>query len=50
MEGIITQANSHEMALPVDQDDELQAYLAAIGGVKPIFAVHLVPTWKGAQI
>ena len=50
IEGIIKQANGNEMTLPVDQDDELEAYLAAISGVKPIFSVHLVATWKGAQI
>lgn len=49
MEGIITQNNGHEMTLPVDQDDELQAYLA-IGGAKPVFSVHLVHTWKGTQL
>jgi hypothetical protein len=48
IEGIIKQASGHEMTLPVDQDDELEAYLAAISGVKPIFSVHLVATWKGA--
>jgi hypothetical protein len=48
MEGIITQANGHEMTLPIDQDDELQAYFTAISGVKPVFSVHLVATWKGS--
>jgi hypothetical protein len=47
LEGIIKQANGHEMTLPVDQDDELEAYLSAISGGKPIFSVQLVSAWKG---
>jgi len=45
VEGVMKQPNGNEMTLPVDQDDELEAYLAAINGVKPIFSVQLV-TWK----
>lgn len=48
IEGIIKQPSGHEMAILVDQDDELEAYLTAIGGVKPVFSVHLVAAWKGA--
>lgn len=49
VEGIIKQPNGHEMSLSVDQDDELDAYLAAISvGGKPIFSVQLVNAWKGA--
>lgn len=47
VEGIIKQPNGHEMTLPVDQDDELEAYLSAISGGKPIFSVQLVSAWKG---
>lgn len=46
IEGVIKQPNGHEMTLPIDQDEELEAYLAAINGVKPIFAVQLVTAWK----
>jgi len=46
IEGVMKQQNGHEMTLPIDQDDELEAYLAAINGVKPTFAVQLVSAWK----
>jgi len=46
IEGVIKQASGHEMSLPIDQDEELEAYLAAISGVKPIFSVQLVTAWK----
>ncbi|CZT40385.1 related to CYC8 General repressor of transcription [Rhynchosporium secalis] len=46
IEGVIKPPNGPEMLLPIDQDDELEAYLAAIGGVKPMFAVQLVSAWK----
>ncbi|CZR69823.1 related to GAL11 DNA-directed RNA polymerase II holoenzyme and Kornberg`s mediator (SRB) subcomplex subunit [Phialocephala subalpina] len=46
IEGVIKQPNGHEMTLPIDQDEELEAYLAAIQGVKPIFSVQLVMPWK----
>jgi len=46
IEGVIKQPNGHEMTLPIDQDEELEAYLAAINGVKPIFSVQLVSAWK----
>ncbi|KUJ08654.1 uncharacterized protein LY89DRAFT_690705 [Mollisia scopiformis] len=51
IEGVIKQPNGHEMTLPIDQDEELEAYLAAISGVKPIFSVQLVTPWKnGGQM
>lgn len=51
IEGVIKQSNEHEMTLPIDQDEELEAYLAAISGVKPIFSVQLVLPWKnGGQM
>jgi hypothetical protein len=51
IEGVIRQENGHEMTLPIDQDEELEAYLAAISGVKPIFSVQLVLPWKnGGQM
>lgn len=51
IEGIIKQSSGHEMTLPIDQDEELEAYLAAISGVKPIFSVQLVLPWKnGGQM
>lgn len=46
IEGIIKQSTGHEMTLPIDQDEELEAYLAAIEGVKPMFSVQLVTGWK----
>ena len=46
IEGVIKQANGHEMTLPIDQDEELEAYLVAIQGVKPVFSVQLVVGWK----
>ncbi|RDL42348.1 uncharacterized protein BP5553_02327 [Venustampulla echinocandica] len=46
IEGVIKQPNGHEMTLPIDQDEELGAYLAEINGVKPIFSVQLVAAWK----
>jgi len=46
IEGVIKQGNGHEMTLPIDEDQELEAYLATIGGVKPCFAVQLVAAWK----
>ncbi|KAG4443950.1 hypothetical protein IFR05_000590 [Cadophora sp. M221] len=46
IEGVIKPPNGTEMLLPIDQDDELEAYFAAIGGVKPMFAVQLVSAWK----
>ena len=46
VEGVIGQPNGHEMTLPIDQDEELEAYLQAISSVKPIFSVQLVAGWK----
>ena len=46
VEGIIKQPNGQELTLSIDQDDELDAYLQAIGGVKPTFSVQLVSAWK----
>lgn len=45
IEGIIKPPHGSEMTLPIDADDELEAYFAAIGGVKPTFSV-LVSAWK----
>lgn len=51
IEGVIKPPNGSEMTLPIDQDDELEAYFAAIGGVKPVFSVQLVNAWKnGGQM
>ncbi|KAG9235938.1 hypothetical protein BJ875DRAFT_457845 [Amylocarpus encephaloides] len=46
LEGIIKQSNGGEMAIAIDADDELGAYLAEIHGMKPTFSVQLVQTWK----
>lgn len=46
IEGVIKQQNGPEMTLPIDSDEELEAYLAAINTVKPIFTVQLVSAWK----
>ncbi|CAL3973765.1 hypothetical protein PZA11_005898 [Diplocarpon coronariae] len=50
IEGIIKSPNGSEMNLPIDQDDELEAYFAAISGVKPVFSVQLVAAWKNGQM
>lgn len=42
IEGVLKEPTGHEMTIPVDQDDELEAYLTAIEHVKPTFQVHLV--------
>jgi hypothetical protein len=46
VEGVIKPPNGAEMFLPIDQDEELEAYLSAINGVKPTFSVQLVSAWK----
>ena len=49
VEGVIKQQgqpNGPEMLLPIDSDEELEAYFNAIAGVKPVFSVHLVSAWK----
>ena len=46
IEGIMKQPNGGEAPLQIESDDELEAYLAGVGGVKPTFSVHLVNTWK----
>ncbi|QSZ37578.1 hypothetical protein DSL72_008676 [Monilinia vaccinii-corymbosi] len=38
----------HEITIPIDNEEELEAYLRAIGGVKPIFSVQLLNAWKNA--
>lgn len=45
-EGIIKEVNGNEMNIQIDDDQELDAYLATINGVKPIFAVQLMQGWK----
>ena len=45
IEGVIKQPNGHEITLPIDQDEELEAYLG-IQGSKPFFSVQLVTPWK----
>jgi hypothetical protein len=46
IDGIIKEANGNEASIPIESDDELHAYFAAIHGVKPIFMVQLVNAWK----
>ncbi|EHL01127.1 hypothetical protein GLAREA_11175 [Glarea lozoyensis ATCC 20868] len=46
LEGIIKQPNGSEMPIGIDADDELNAYLAEIQGIKPTFSVQLVHAWK----
>ncbi|TAQ86197.1 D-lactate dehydrogenase (cytochrome) [Chlorociboria aeruginascens] len=46
IEGIMKQQTGHEMTIQIDQDEELEAYLATISGVKPTFSVQLVSAWK----
>jgi hypothetical protein len=46
LEGIVKESNGQEMNLQIDHDEELDAYLAAINGVKPIFTVQLMQAWK----
>ena len=47
VDGIMKEPNGNEAPIPIESDDELQAYLSAIHGVKPIFSVQLL-TWKNA--
>ncbi len=44
VEGIVKEGNGNEMNLPIDQDEELDAYLA--NAVKPMFSVQLMHAWK----
>lgn len=50
LEGIVKEegvgAGAREMNLQIDCDEELDAYLAAINGVKPVFMVQLMQGWK----
>lgn len=46
LEGIVKESSGQEMNLQIDHDEELDAYLAAINGVKPIFTVQLMQGWK----
>jgi hypothetical protein len=46
LEGIIKQPNGSEMAIGIDADDELGAYLAEIHGIKPTFSVQLAQGWR----
>jgi hypothetical protein len=46
IEGIMKQPNGQEAPLQIESDDELEAYLAGVGGVKPTFSVQLVNAWK----
>jgi hypothetical protein len=46
LEGVIKQPTGQEMTLPIDQDEELEAYFAAIQGQKAIFVVQLISAWK----
>jgi hypothetical protein len=48
IDGIVKEANGNEVLLQIDQDEELDAYLAHINGVKPMFAVQLLQAWKTA--
>lgn len=48
LEGVIKQATGQEMTLPIDQDEELEAYFAAIQGQKAIFVVQLIAAWKNS--
>lgn len=44
VEGIVKEANGNDMNLQIDQDEELDAYLA--NTVKPMFSVQLMHAWK----
>ncbi|KAG0651639.1 hypothetical protein D0Z07_2145 [Hyphodiscus hymeniophilus] len=46
IEGIMKQATGQEAPLQIDSDDELDAYFAGVGGMKPTFNVQLVNAWK----
>lgn len=48
IEGIVKETNGNEVLLQIDQDEELDAYLAHINGVKPMFAVQILHAWKTA--
>ncbi|EDN96103.1 hypothetical protein SS1G_12309 [Sclerotinia sclerotiorum 1980 UF-70] len=48
VEGIMLGPSDQDLTIPIDNDSELDAYLGAIGGVKPSFSVQLFSAWKNA--
>lgn len=46
VEGVVKETNGNEINLPIDQDEELDAYLADT--VKPMFSVQLIHAWKNS--
>ncbi|KAF7864014.1 hypothetical protein EAF04_006979 [Stromatinia cepivora] len=48
VEGIMLGPSDQDLTIPIDNDSELDAYLGAIGGVKPSFSVQLFTAWKNA--
>ncbi|CAD6442155.1 46038ceb-6a98-4a66-b03b-fe2bf54578c7 [Sclerotinia trifoliorum] len=48
VEGIMLGPSDQDLTIPIDNDSELDAYLGAIGGVKPSFSVQLFNAWKNA--
>lgn len=43
-------AGGQECVLQIDCDEELEAYLEGIGGVKPCFNVQLMGGWRGEDM
>ena len=41
---------AQECVLQIDCDEELEAYLEGIGGVKPVFNVQLMGGWRGEEM
>lgn len=48
LEGVIKQPTGQEITLPIDQDEELEAYFSAIQGNKAVFVVQLIAAWKNS--
>lgn len=46
VEGLLKDGKGAEVPLGIDQDQELEAYLAHVQGWTPTFKVQLVPAWK----
>lgn len=42
VEGIVKNDSGGEMSIRIEEDDELDAYLAGVGGMKPVFGVQVM--------
>jgi hypothetical protein len=46
IDGIMKEPNGQEAPILIESDEDLEAYLAASNGAKPIFSVQLLNAWK----